>query len=100
MTSTQVQELYRRILIVALSFKAPFTTEQFIREFAKRYRSTWIHLVRLYGPYGKNAGAHYTSASRVAAVLSAHAVRRHIAKLHYRQASSGWGSPVVRTWRA
>jgi hypothetical protein len=100
MTSTQILELYRRILIVAQSFRAPFTTEQLIRKFAARYPLSWARLIRVYGDYGKNAGSHYTSASRVAAVLSAQFARRRITKLPYRQASRSWGSPVVRTWKA
>jgi hypothetical protein len=99
MISTQTQELYSRVLLVAQSFKGPFTTEQLIRKLAARYPLTWARLVKLYGPYGKNAGSYYTSASRVAAVLLAHSVRQRIAKLHYGQASRNWGSPVVRTWK-
>ena len=100
MTNAQAQQLYRSILAVALSFKKPFTTEDFIRRFAVRYPRIWRGLIRTYGPWGKNAGRHYTAACRVADVLRSLSYRKRITKLRYTPASSIWGSPVIRMWRA
>lgn len=68
-----IYRIQQRVLSVALSFRGKFTTEDFISRFAAKVPKTWSWLVLSYGWPGKNAGQHYTAASRVAHMLVAHA---------------------------
>lgn len=99
-TNAKTENLSSRILIVARGFKGTFTTEDFISKFGRKCPLMWARLLSQYGPYGKNAGRPYTAASRVAGVLTSLAHQKLIKKLRYVPASSDWGNPSVRTWRA
>ncbi|WP_440639451.1 hypothetical protein ACSHT2_34075 [Bradyrhizobium sp. PUT101] len=95
-----INRIPQRVLSVALSFRGKFTTEDFISRFTARFPNTWRWLVLSYGWPGKNAGKHYTAASRVAHMLIAHANRGRIKRVGYVKSSVNWGSPVVLQFRA
>jgi hypothetical protein len=95
-----IYRIQQRVLSVALSFRGKFTTDDFISRFAAKFPKTWTGLVLSYGWPGKNAGQHYTAASRVAHMLVAHANRGRIKRLGYVKSSANWGSPVVLQFRA
>jgi hypothetical protein len=94
-----IDRVYQRVLSVALGFRDKFTTEEFIARFAAKFPKTWNRLVLSYGWPGKNAGQHYTAASRVAHIFVAHANRGRITRLGYVKSSANWGSPVVLQFR-
>jgi len=95
MTKSQVAQIRPEALIVAQSFGNRFTTERFIRRFARRFPKSWRLLVRTYGRPGKDAGTYYTAASRLAHMLLAHANRGHITRVGYVNASPAWGARWV-----
>ena len=90
---------HHEIQSVVSSFgKRSFSTYDFIVALKKLYPATMIALEAKYGPGGAGSGNEYSAYSRVAHALNKEANIGALAKLDYRPAPSGWGSPVIRYW--
>lgn len=81
----------------ALGGKA-FSTYDFVLSLQKLYPATWSEIEREYGSGGAGAGKFYSAYSRVAHALNKLSNSAGVAKLEYRPAPDGWGSPVIRYW--
>ncbi len=75
-----------------------FSTYDFIVALQRLYPATWQVLETEYGAGGAGAGKAYSAYSRAAHTLNKEANSGAIAKLDYRAAPTGWGSPVIRYW--
>lgn len=85
-------------VILALG-KEPFSTYSFIKEFRKRFPSSWKKIESKYGPGGEGSGKFYTSFVYAGQLLKNKAQRGEIVKLGYEHdVPKGWGSPVIRYW--
>lgn len=100
MSELRMARIYRRVARVAASLNGRFTTEEFVREFSRRFPLSWRYLVRKYAPGGKGAGQPYSAASRVSGMLRRMANRKQIRRHKYVAATPAWGSPWVRTWQS
>jgi hypothetical protein len=75
-----------------------FSTYDFVVALQRLYPATWQVLEAEYGEGGAGAGKEYSAYSRVAHALDKEANSGTLAKLDYRAAPTGWGSPVIRYW--
>ena len=75
-----------------------FSTYDFIRSLQILHPKTWADLEGEYGAGGTGAGKFYSAYTRVAHSLNKLSNASGIAKLDYRPAPDGWGSPVIRYW--
>ena len=77
-----------------------FSTFDLAVVFQQKHPSAWNSLIARYGKGGKGAGKHYTANSYLAQSLGKLARVGQVAKLNFRTAPEGWGSPVIQYWTA